>query len=54
MDRALGDKNYHVRVAAAQSPHFGPQHLDRALNDPNEDVVKAAKFAAARLAEGKR
>jgi hypothetical protein len=54
MDRALGDKNYHVRVAAAQSPHFGPQHLDRALNDPNEDVVKAAKLAAARFAEGER
>jgi hypothetical protein len=24
------------------------------LNDPNEDVVKAAKLAAARFAEGKR
>ena len=54
MDAALSDKEHIVRMRAVYSPHFGPQHLDRALNDPNEDVVKAAKLAAARFAEGER
>jgi hypothetical protein len=43
MDRALGDEDFGVRWAAVKSPHFGPQHVERALGDDNQHVRRLAR-----------
>jgi hypothetical protein len=45
----LNDENEWVRTAAVNSPHFGPQHMDKALNDKDMNVRDAAKSRQAEL-----
>jgi hypothetical protein len=41
----LNDKDEYVRVAAVNSPHFKPEHMDRAFNDKSPPVRRAAVYS---------
>jgi hypothetical protein len=50
---ALNHPDAEVRYTAVKSPHFGPQHMERALGDSHELIREAAKRKAAEFAKNK-
>ena len=44
IDKAVNHKNNLVRHRAVQSPYFGPQHMDIALNDKTNSIREAANI----------